>query len=227
MEDFMKRLKENDKVLVKATIQNKTKECYFLGRVINKRTELDSPIVAIQLEGEDGIRGIKLKDIGSIERVKKTIIPMDFIFKDENIKAKKLGIRGEYDCEADKNCDGKLDEGESTMTEAEIDAEMDQMSPETANLMNQPKVKTSEETIIGGVKGNEAPKQVIVDEGDLEVQDFISDDESEFKDLEDDQTIGDDQTIKRGGKKKKKKNRSRSKKNKKKRKRKNSTKKKN
>ena len=107
MDEFMERIKDNDKVLVKAKIQNKTKQCYFLGRVINKRETGDSAIIAIQLEGEEGIRGINLKNIGSIEDVKKTIIPVDFIFKDENIKAEKLGIRGEYHCGNDKNCDGE------------------------------------------------------------------------------------------------------------------------
>ena len=115
----------NDKVIVKAPIQNKNKECYFLGTVTNTRK--DSYIVAIQLEGEDEIRGIKLKDIGSIEKVKKTIIPMNFIFKDENIKAKKLGIPGEYNCGVDKDCDGVLSPEESGMGEDEFEGAMNQM----------------------------------------------------------------------------------------------------
>ena len=220
MEDyelFWKRIKKNDRVLVKAPIQNKTKECYFLGTVINKRGGGDSPIVAIKLEGEEGIRGIKLKDIGSIEQVKKTIIPMDFIFKDENIKAKKLGIRGEYDCGADKNCDGVLSPEESGMGEDDLDDVTDQM--------NQPNVPIEAETTIGGTKGNEAQK-FSHDENP-----YDSDDSDDFEDAQED-TQEDEQvepvkSNKVGGKKKKKKNRSRSKKNKKKRKRKNSTKKKN
>ena len=146
LELFWDRIKMNDKVLVKAPIQNKNKECYFLGTVTNTRK--DSYIVAIQLEGEDEIRGIKLKDIGSIEKVKKTIIPMNFIFKDENIKAKKLGIPGEYDCGADKDCDGVLSPEESGMGEDEFEGAM--------NQMDQDNVETTEETTVGGTKGNEA-----------------------------------------------------------------------
>ena len=33
MDEFMERIKDNDKVIVKAKIQNKTKQCYVLGRV--------------------------------------------------------------------------------------------------------------------------------------------------------------------------------------------------
>ena len=139
----MERIKENDKVLVKAKIQNKAnKECYFLGRVINKRETGDSAIIGIQLEGEEGIRGIKLKKIGSIEDVKKTIIPVDFIFKDENIKAEKLGIRGEYDRGNDKNCDGELDSNESGMGGDDYSGVMDEM--------NQDAVEAVVETTVGG-----------------------------------------------------------------------------
>ena len=196
----MERIKENDKVLVKAKIQNKAnKECYFLGRVINKRETGDSAIIGIQLEGEEGIHGIKLKKIGSIEDVKKTIIPMDFIFKDENIKAEKLGIPGEYDCGDDTNCDGELDSNESGMGGDDYSGVMDEM--------NQDAVEAVVETTVGGrVKENEA----------LKVEEYDSDDFGDFEEEE-----------QGGGKKKKKKNRSRSKKNKKKRKRRNSTKKKN
>jgi hypothetical protein len=197
-EIFMDRINVNDKVLVKAPIQNKVKEeCYFLGTVINKRKEVDSPIVAIQLEGEDGIRGIRLKVIGTIENVKKTIIPMNFIFKDENIKAKKLGIPGEYDCGADKNCDGVLSDKESGMGPDEFSEVLEEMHKDN--------VDTEAEITVGRTKGDEA----------LVVENI---EEEQFKDFP--RQGG-------GGKKKKKKNRSRSKKNKKKRKRKNSTKKKN
>ena len=109
---FWRRIKMNDKVLVKAPIQNKVnKECYFLGRVTATSIHEDDKkhVVVIQLEGETKTRGIKLEEIGkSIEDVKKRIIPMDFIFKDENIKAAQ-NIPGEIKCDSslDANCDGK------------------------------------------------------------------------------------------------------------------------
>lgn len=110
-EIFWDRIKEEDKVLVKAPIATQpSKTCYFLGTVkatsIHKEDE--NHVVVIQLEGETESRAIKLENIGSIEDVKKTIIPMDFIFKDENIKAGKLE-NAEFTCEEDDdNCDGEI-----------------------------------------------------------------------------------------------------------------------
>lgn len=117
---FWEIIKMNDKVLVKAPIQNKVnKECYFLGTVTAKSIHEDDKkhVVVIQLEGETKTRGIKLEKIGnSIEDVKKRIIPMDFIFKDENIKAAK-NIPGEIDCDdGDIDCDGTFDETELDQT---------------------------------------------------------------------------------------------------------------
>lgn len=205
----MERIKENDKVLVKAKIQNKAnKECYFLGTV-NKSVynEKGNPasLLHIKLDQDDGdkVRRIKLDGI-DIDEVKKLIIPIDHLFKDENIKP--ASIKGECGVN-DDNCDGEMDETEMPkgVTKVSLDADIAEVDMGQGTNVD-PFDEVIEEQIVGGVKGNE---------GDLEVQDI---DESEFKDLEDDKT---------GGKKKKKKNRSRSKKNKKKRKRRNSTKKKN
>ena len=210
---FWERIKKNDKVLVKAPIQNKVnKECYFLGAVRDKsiHTEDQKHVVVIQLEGETDRRAIKLENIGPIENVKKTIIPMDFIFKDENIKAGKIE-KAEFECkEYDPNCDGE-EFGDDEVVD--LDDLPDKKEDEPSK----------KENVALEVKGNETPKQDIVDEGDLEVQNF-SDDEEEGYRSEDFTDFSDG---KEGGKKKKKKNRSRSKKNKKKKKRKNSTKKKN
>ena len=207
----MERLKENDKVLVKATIQNKTKECYFLGTV-NKSEykEGGNPesLLHIKLDQDDGdkVRRIKLDGI-DIDEVKKLIIPIDHLFKDENIKP--ATIRGECG-ESDDNCDGEMDETEMPkgVTDETLNVDMEGVDMGKGTDQD-PFANPESEVLLGGVKGNE----------ELVVEDI---NESEFQDLEDDDT-----TIKRGGKKKKKKNRSRSKKNKKKRKRRNSTKKKN
>ena len=197
---FWQRIKMNDKVLVKAPIQNKVnKECYFLGTVTAKSIHEDDKkhVVVIQLEGETKTRGIKLEEIGkSIEDVKKRIIPMDFIFKDENIKAVQK-IPGEIDCDdGDIDCDGTYDE-----------TELDELSNQDGQ---------------GKTQGNEALEVKDIKEEDfkdipppLPTEQVLS------------QVATDQQSTGKGGKKKKKKNRSRSKKNKKKRKRKNSTKKKN
>jgi len=204
MEDFMKRLKENDKVLVKATIQNKTKECYFLGTV-NKSEykEGGNPesLLHIKLDQDDGdkVRRIKLDGI-DIDEVKKLIIPIDHLFKDENIKP--ASIKGECGVN-DDNCDGEMGEKEMPKGVTNQTLNVDMEGVDMAKGTDQdPFDEVVGEQIVGGVKGNEA----------LVVQDI--EDEEQFEDMG-------------GGKKKKKKNRSRSKKNKKKRKRKNSTKKKN
>ena len=115
-EIFWDRINEEDRVLVKAPIATQpSKTCYFLGRVKAKsiHTEDKKHVVVIQLEGETDRRAIKLENIGSIEYVKKTIIPMDFIFKDENIKAGEIKteneeLKAEFDCKKlDANCDGE------------------------------------------------------------------------------------------------------------------------
>jgi len=114
-EIFWDRIKEKDRVLVKAPIATQpSKTCYFLGTIKAKSRHIEDEnhVVVIQLEGEKDRRAIKLENIGSIEYVKKTIIPMDFIFKDENIKAGEIKtenekIKAEFDCKKlDTNCDG-------------------------------------------------------------------------------------------------------------------------
>ena len=167
-EIFMDRINVNDKVLVKAPIQNKVnKECYFLGTVRDKSTHSvdQKHVVVIKLEGETDRRAIKLKNIGSIGDVKKTIIPMDFIFKDENIKAGKIE-NAEFECSSlDANCDGEdLGKGD--------------MDDDGAFVIALDENDTVAEITVGGTKGDEA----------LVVEDI--EDEEQFKDFPEQQGGG-------------------------------------
>jgi len=225
MEEFMERIKENDKVLVKAKIQNKAKkECYFLGTVnksvYNKKGDPVS-LLHIKLDQDDGdkVRRIKLDGI-DINEVKKLIIPIDHLFKDKNIKP--ASIKGECGVN-DDNCDGEMGEKEMPEGVSNTTLDVDLKDVDMGKGTDQdPFANPKSEVLLGEVKRNEASEQVIVE------RDF-SDDEEGYRSEDYQDVTGQfqDVTGHGGGKKKKKKNRSRSKKNKKKRKRKNSTKKKN
>lgn len=159
-EIFWDRIKEEDRVLVKAPIATQpSKTCYFLGTVkaTSIHTEDGNHVVVIQLEGERDRRAIKLENIGSIEYVKKTIIPMDFIFKDENIKAGEIKtenekIKAEFDCEEfDPNCDG-----EEFGDDEEIEIEVDEKDFKDVKEIDEEEIETDssavEEEFVGGKK---------------------------------------------------------------------------